>query len=207
SKDHSIEGWIVSENDSKWAPLKLDPDVTVYKLLNDENLNEIKSFRSLYFKNDGNLVLIKNGFRILVITYLRVYFGLDRILVSREFYKVFSDKAFKEIIIRENKLWAISLNYLFQWNLDTFKFEFDYSLESNGIDVMDVIMKGKVSIKVLSKNYLLAFNLPKKGKKQDISLYHTTENNKQPVEGSKIFNDDNLENVFTLFEYSSRRAF
>ncbi|CAI2190382.1 11327_t:CDS:1, partial [Funneliformis geosporum] len=42
SKDRSIEGWIVGENDSKCATLKRDPEVTVYKLSDDEKVNEMK---------------------------------------------------------------------------------------------------------------------------------------------------------------------
>src|ERR1044071_10280533 len=44
SEDNSIEGWIVNEQDSKWIPLKRDPEVITYRITNNDNseLNEIK---------------------------------------------------------------------------------------------------------------------------------------------------------------------
>ncbi|PKC65659.1 hypothetical protein RhiirA1_514095 [Rhizophagus irregularis] len=52
--------------------------------------------------------------------------------------------------------------------------------------------------------YLLAFNIPKKDENQDIILYSITDINKQqPIDASKIFNDEDSENKFILYEYNS----
>src|SRR5581483_4807338 len=59
-----------------------------------------------------------------------------------------------------------------------------------------------IKAEFLSDNYLLVFNLPEEGEKQDISLYHITEINRQPIDASKIFNDK--ENEFNLYEYNSK---
>ncbi|CAG8694196.1 2410_t:CDS:2, partial [Funneliformis mosseae] len=188
-------------------------------------------YRSFYFKNDGNIVLFTNDFKILVYSHI----GDELILISSR--KIYSDKV-REVMIEDNKIWAISSNYLFQWDLDAFQFEFSYSLwfttnqvenvtmrgnlilvkyrneisifsKENHFPIRNIRIEGEVSIKILSNYYLLAFNLPKKDEKQDLRLYHTTDDNKQPVEGSKIFNDDNIENGIIPFEYNleSRRAF
>ncbi|PKB93339.1 hypothetical protein RhiirA5_441574, partial [Rhizophagus irregularis] len=56
--------------------------------------------------------------------------------------------------------------------------------------------------------YLLAFNIPKKDEKQDIILYSINDINKQqPIDASKIFNDEDSKNdsknKFILYKYNS----
>ncbi|CAI2189533.1 15686_t:CDS:1, partial [Funneliformis geosporum] len=271
SKDRSIEGWIVGENDSKCATLKRDPEVTVYKLSDDEKVNEMKvnddkfvlyawesnirtfqmskeksikptllnkSFHSLYFKNDGDLVLSVLSHDLSYYSYIRIliYSHIDGKLKFKKSRMVNSDKE-RKVMIENNKIWVITSNNLFKWDLDKFRFEFSYSLEFDGNDVENIIMRknlillkynekisiylkeihfpirniqieSNISVRILSNNYFLTFNLAKEDEKQDIILHHTTDINKQAVE-TKIFNDDNPENGFILFEYNpeSRRAF
>jgi hypothetical protein len=51
--------------------------------------------------------------------------------------------------------------------------------------------------------YLLAFNLPKKDEKQKIILYSTNDINKQPINVSMIFTENDSKNKFILYEYRS----
>ncbi|CAI2184354.1 15594_t:CDS:2 [Funneliformis geosporum] len=164
SKDRSIEGWIVKENDSKLAPLKRDFECT-----------------SKHVISSGEI--------------------FEEVLSAQE----------RKVIIKDNKIWAIYPDLLYQWDLNIIQFEFSYSLKFDGKDVEDIILREnlilKSSIEVLNNYYLLAFNLPNINEKQDISLHHITEIKKQPVDEdvSKIFND----NSFILYEYSSesKKAF
>ncbi|RIA98305.1 hypothetical protein C1645_870767 [Glomus cerebriforme] len=66
-----------------------------------------------------------------------------------------------------------------------------------------------IKVEFLYDDYLLVFNLPKlEDKCQKIILYHTSDINKQPVDVSKVFNN-NCGNNFILYEYNSesKKAF
>ncbi|CAI2166817.1 14360_t:CDS:2 [Funneliformis geosporum] len=232
NKDHSIEGWIVDENDSKCSPLIRDPEVTELSI-KPSSLN--KSFLSFYFKNDGDLVISKkHNNRISV--YSHVGGGLKK---KKKLSRMIDSDNVCKVMFENNKVCLIASNNLFQCDLDNFKFEFSYSLEFDEKDVEKIIMRenlillkyneknnekisiylkeihfpirniqveSNVSIRILSNNYFITFNLTKEDEKQDLSLHHTTDINKQPVDRSRIFND---ENDFILFEYNSesQRAF
>src|ERR1051325_8834476 len=157
-KDRSLEGWIVSEDDgSKWIPFERDGitlkikglyEISSYAVNDDKTvlcdyryymkalrMNErhqpIKlnpkfkpcyNISSCYFKKNGELVVFHRD-RILI------YSPHDKIsdeLILNSGYKLSSNM--RGGIIENNKIWAISSNYLFQWDLETLRLECSYSL-------------------------------------------------------------------------------
>ncbi|GBB94814.1 hypothetical protein RclHR1_02420001 [Rhizophagus clarus] len=66
-----------------------------------------------------------------------------------------------------------------------------------------------LSCEMQNNDYLLVFDIPISNKNQNINLYCITDINKQPVDASMIFNENESKNKFILYEYNteSKEAF
>ncbi|RIA84298.1 hypothetical protein C1645_832487 [Glomus cerebriforme] len=212
-------------------------------------LNISFSSKFIYFKKNGSLVMLqassnKRYHRFGIQNYINnllVYSPHDEIidkLILISSHKLLG--RIEDIDVDENNIWAISSNYLFQWDSQTLQLISSYYLGFTPILYDDIYEKstiiskgnslvvnyhneivifsvGKQSpvrniriensitkVELLCNNdYLLAFNLPKDGENQNIFLYDIRDVYKQPVDVSGIFNKDNSENRFILYEYNS----
>ncbi|GET58058.1 hypothetical protein GLOIN_2v1781806 [Rhizophagus irregularis DAOM 181602=DAOM 197198] len=180
---------------------------------------------TIFFQKNGNLV-INTSFKILI------YSPHDEIndeLILMSSCEISNNKG--NFIDEDNNVWAISSNYLFHWDLETSRLKFSYSLgftathskTNNKLTVMSkgnyILVKHYDEIAIFSKgvHFPIPFNSPEKYTINIIyditDIYDIIDTNKQPVDASRMFNDENSENdyknKFILCEYNSgsKKAF
>ncbi|CAI2182907.1 2087_t:CDS:2 [Funneliformis geosporum] len=166
----------IKVNDEKFVLYAWENNIRTFQISNNHPIKVHAlnlSFRSFDFKNNGDLVL-QDGLtfttEFLINVYSQTRNGLmftskHIISIGNNFFEEVSSALERKVIIKDDKVWIISPDYLFQWDLNVIQFEFSYSLEFDGKDVEDIIMrkfslKSKSSIEVLSNYYIMAFNIP-----------------------------------------------
>ncbi|GBB84654.1 hypothetical protein RclHR1_11220003 [Rhizophagus clarus] len=177
---------------------------------------------------------VKNYFQINDDFEIKIYRQCYNELCLNSSYKLSSCyKGVKGVFIDEdiNNIWAVSLNYLFHWDLNSLQLKFSYSLGFTTVHCGNIDKKLTVHCEnidkkftVLSKGDLIVvkyFNevaifLKRSAfsnSKYSIKRIFILDINKQPIDASMIFNNENPENdpenKFILYEYNSksRKAF